>query len=157
MGIFCSDIVLKLRQLHLTKVGNFVMSAAQLLLLALSFIMMEFYTGYYDILQVILFSVLIAISFGFDTAVNSMCSGRLANRLGKFSMVIFISQSLAYMYPIFPYPVTWKKYYLAHFGYVFLVSAVNWCFVNAMRKIVKALHLKKLLFVIKDDKTVENG
>lgn len=156
LGSFCYYLSQKLRKIQLTNLGNYVVSAAQILILALSLYLMEHYTGFYDILQVILFSFLIILSFGFDTAVNQKCSNSFAYTLGKFSMVIFVTQCLAYMYPVLPYPTSWKLYYVAHFAYIILFSLANYGIVALFKKFFAVLNLKKRLFQDVDCSPAEN-
>lgn len=147
LGITCHGLVQKLRRYHLSKTGDYVMSVVQVLLLLLSLAMMELYHGFNDIIQLILFSILIIISFGFETKINRICSEIPAFMGGgKISMVLFISQSLAYMYPILPYPNVWWKHYLTYYGYVILASLFNYLLVIFVTEILEILNIKGLVF-----------
>ena len=102
LGITSNGVARKLRQNELTKAGDYVISAAQMLLLLLSVALMGSLQNFYDIIQLILFAALVTISFGFDTGLNKVCSQELFFRFGKFSMLLFISQGIVYTYQIFP-------------------------------------------------------
>ena len=147
LGSFCWYAVHSIPKKQLSNFGRNAFSVIQIILIALILFLMDHYTGFNDVIQVMLFAALIIVSFSWDSSLNALCTGRVSNALGSFSMVIFITQSVTYMYPILPYPSQWNLRYLAHFGYVLLFSATNYLLVALLKRLFSKIRLKQLLFV----------
>lgn len=153
MGSFCYQVVHAIPKHRLTKTGDTLVSLIQLVLIGTILIFMEFYKGYNDIIQVILFSALIIVSLSEDSGLNRLCSGRVSDKLGEFSMVIFITQSLSYMYPVLSYPEQWPLRYGMHYVYILIFSLANYWLVALLRKLWAGFRVKEHLVII--DKEVE--
>ena len=151
LGSFCFYIVRSIPKYRLSKIGKAAVSNAQIGMLLLILGLMEGGGGDNDLIQVILFSVLIIVSFSFESYLNELCTCRISTALGRFSMVIFVTQSLTYMYPVLPYPDSWRWRYAAYIGYVLVFSLANYLFVAGGKKLAPKLCIRKLL--IADEKT----
>lgn len=146
LGGFCYWIAQKLKGMRLTKIGQTMASSLQIALIFLSLLLMEFYRGHNDSLQIGIFVCLIVISMGFDTAVNRFFAGPVTAFLGRFSMAIFLSQSVTYMYGVLPYPEDWRLCYAVHYGYVLCASLLVYYSVALLRRAALWEKIKELLF-----------
>lgn len=146
LGGFCYWIAQKLKGMRLTKIGQTMASSLQIALIFLSLLLMEFYRGHNDSLQIGIFVCLIVISMGFDTAVNRFFAGPVTAFLGRFSMAIFLSQSVTYMYGVLPYPEDWRLCYAVHYGYVLCASLLVYYSVALLRRAALWEKIKSLLF-----------
>ena len=145
LGCFCYFLVVQCKKYKTTVAGKHIFGGIQLLLLVISLLLMEKYEGFNDIIQLFVFATLIVVTFGFDTYVNELFKNKLSYSLGQFSMVIFVTQSLAYMYPILKYPTDWKMYYITHFIYIFIFSLMNYFIVQAFLFFTKKISIRNLL------------
>lgn len=132
-GAFCYHIAQSIPKYTLSALGGVAVSLVQIGLLLVILYGMEYAGGFQDFIQVILFCALIIVSLSFKSYLNQLCSCNLSYFLGNFSMVVFVTQSLTYMYPILPYPQSWMWRYVAHFGYVLLFSLANYLLVFALK------------------------
>lgn len=151
LGSFCFCIVQSIPKYRLSKIGKATVSIVQIGVLLLILRLMKYGGGYNDLIQVILFSVLIIVSLSFESYLNELCTCRISKALGIFSMVIFVTQSLTYKYPVLPYPDSWAWCYAAYIGYVLAFSLANYLLVAGLKKLAPKLHIQKWL--IADEKT----
>lgn len=135
LGSVCCYIVDHIPRHHLTKHGDTLASLFQLGLVVLILFLMARTYGYTDIIQVILFGVLIIISFAEDTAVNQFFNKKVFFALGRFSMIIFVTQSVAYAAPsLLFYPESWGWRYITYIVYVMFFSLLNYSIVKNIRQ-----------------------
>ena len=154
-GSFCYFLCSKIKGAVLTQIGNTIVSFLQIALIAVSLLLMEWYIGHNDAVQIIIFGCLIIISLGLDTSVNRFFTNSISIFLGKFSMAIFLSQSMTYMYGsgILPYPEYWPLRYFIHIGYVLGASIIVYFIVEILGQITLSSKLKRLLIKAKDSST----
>lgn len=147
LGSFCCHIVNSIPKHRLTKLGNIVFSFFQLGLVIFSVFLMTRTHGYTDAIQVILFSLLIVTSFSEETTLNRLCSTKIFFALGKFSMIIFLTQQVAYCSPaLLFYPETWAWRYGMYIVYVMLFSWINYLIVENVRRRHAFQKMKRWLF-----------
>ena len=144
LGSFCCFLVQALPDRELNHRGKIVFSVGQLLTFAAILLLMNYTNEIYGIILIILFCMLIIFTFAGNTYLNALFSRPLFLLLGKFSMIVFITQSLAYMYPWLPYPEQWRWKYLVMMGYVILLSLANAGIVCLFAPLFKTFSLKKL-------------
>lgn len=135
LGSFCCHIVSAIPVHRLTKLGNATFSFFQLGLMMFSLFLMTRTHGYTDVVQVILFSLIIVISFAEETTLNRLCNAKMFFVLGKFSMIIFVTQHIAYCSPaLLFYPENWPWRYGMYIVYVLFFSVLNYLIVENIRR-----------------------
>ena len=144
MGSFCHCLVHMLPQRELSHRGKIWLSIAQIGVAGAAFGLMWVRSNLTTFLQILLFCLMIVLSFSGDTYLNSICSRPICMKLGRFSSIIFITQSLAYQQPWLPFPVPWKARYCMLFVYVFLLSLANDAVVHMLGALLKPKRLKCL-------------
>lgn len=146
LGAFLNYLVHAIPKHKLTPFGDVVISLVQLAAIASSFYLMAHSYGYTDLMQVMLFSVLIVVSFSEDSILNRLCNREPCFALGKLSMVIFVTQGLAYSYPsLLPYPEQWVWRYMAYIAYVMLFSVANYVLCLQLKRLHMTSGLKRIL------------
>lgn len=146
LGAFCYYIANLLSPHHLTKSGNITISLLQFGLLAFSLYLMCRTYGYTDIVQVMLFSILIILSFAEKTMTNRIFNRKIFFTLGKISMIVFVTQCAAYKCPsILLYPENWPLRYGMYLIYVLSFSLLNYLIVENIRHLNIAQNLKQWL------------
>ena len=133
LGSFCQYIVQRLPECELSKNGKLLFSIGQLLVFAAILLLLNETHSMYSVILLMLFCALIIFSFAGNTYLNAFFSHSLFSILGRFSMIIFITQSIAYMYPWLPYPAEWNWRFLAMLGYVIMLSIANAGIVGFLR------------------------
>lgn len=147
LGSFCCHIVKSIPQRSLTKFGDAAISFLQLGLIVFSLFLMSHTYGYTDIVQVILFALLIVVSFAEETTLNRLCNAKIFFALGKFSMIIFVTQHVAYCSPaLLFYPENWAWRYGMYIVYVMLFSLINYLIVENIRRRHVFESLKTIFF-----------
>lgn len=147
LGAFLNYLVHAIPKHKLTLFGDVVISLVQLATIASSFYLMAHSYGYTDLMQVMLFCVLIVVSFTEDSILNRLCNCKPCFALGKLSMVIFVTQGLAYSYPsLLPYPEQWLWRYMAYVAYVMLFSVANYAWCLKLKQLHMKSRLKRLLW-----------
>ena len=149
MGSFCYWIAQTIQLQYggsLSKFGDIIISVIQIILVTLSLILMEWYIGHNDTLQIILFSCLIVLSMSFDTSVNRFFTNSTSLFLGRFSIAIFLSQSMTYMYGILQYPDDWRLRYITHIGYVLVASVIVYFSVEMLKHFSIGQKIRHLMF-----------
>lgn len=152
LGSFCCHVVDSIPTHRLTRLGNVVFSFCQLGLIMLSLFLMVRTHGYTDVIQIILFSLLIIISFTEETTLNQLCNAKMFFALGKFSMIIFVTQHIAYCSPaLLFYPETWAWRYDMYIAYVLLFSLLNYLIVENVRRWHIFQRMKRCFFKQSDE------
>ena len=147
LGSFCYYIVQWLPKREFTKFGKAAASFIQIGTITAVLYFMDRYTGYNDVIQVFLFSILIIVSFAGESYINQVCNLNVCYSLGKFSTVIYLTQCLAYTFPdLLPYPAQWRWRYVVYFGYVLLFSLANFALVSRLKRLAGRIDLKRLLW-----------
>lgn len=136
LGSFCYYIVQIVAKKKVDKSHKLMWSFLQLSLLFLILCLMEKYiTGFIDVVQVILFSILIVITFANESFLSELCDSKWCRSLGKFSMIIFTSQCLVYNYSnLWWYPEKWCWRYGIYIVYVLIVSLFNYLIVENIQR-----------------------
>ena len=147
LGSFCGHIVNSIPTRKLTRQGNVVFSFFQLGLMMFSLFLMACTHGYTDVVQVILFSLLIVISFAEDTTLNRLCNAKIFFVLGKFSMIVFVTQHVAYCSPaLLFYSEDWAWRYGMYIAYVLFFSLLNYLIVENVRRWHVLQRMERWLF-----------
>ena len=66
--------------------------------------------------------------------------------LGRFSIAIFLSQSMTYMYGILQYPDDWRLRYITHIGYVLVASVIVYFSVEMLKHFSIGQKIRHLMF-----------
>ena len=135
LGSFCCYIVQSVPGHSLTKLGDIILSFFQLGIVAFSLFLMSHTEKNTDIVQVVLFSLLIIISFAEETTMNRICNTKICFVLGTFSMIVFITQPAAFCRPdLLFYTERWRWRYAAYIAYVILFSLANYLIVKGIKR-----------------------
>lgn len=135
LGSVCCYLVKLIPKHELTKLGNAIVSFFQLGLVAFSLFLMSRTYGYTDIVQVMVFVLLITISFAEATTVNRIFDSKIFFSLGKFSMIVFVTQHVAYCSPdVLFYPQNWPWRYGMYIVYVLFFSLLNCLIVENIQR-----------------------
>lgn len=149
LGSLCCYLVKLVPSYRLTRLGDTVISFLQLGLVASSLYLMSHAYGYTDIVQVMLFSLLIIVSFIGETTVKRIFNRKIFFALGRFSMIIFVTQCIAYKCPsLLFYPEDWPWHYGIYIIYVLSFSSINYLIVENIRHLNIAQNLKQSLWRI---------
>lgn len=147
LGSLCCYLVKLVPSHRLTKLGDALVSFLQLGLLAFILYLMSSTYGFTDIVQVVLFSILIIVSFAEETTVKRIFNGEIFFALGKFSMIIFVTQCVAYKCPsMLFYPESWPWRYRMYIFYVLLFSLLNYLIVENIKRRCVFHNIKRFLW-----------
>lgn len=136
LGCFCNVLAHAAPSHRLSKAGDAAVSLIQICLLLLILFNMEYRAGSTDVIQIVYFFLLILITLSEETTLNRIFDCKLSAFLGKTSVIIFATHSLASVQisGFLPYPEQWSWRYRTYLLYVVLFSLLNYLMMENIRR-----------------------